>query len=113
MRNKVPAGALCLTNHMLYLGTGYRPTNHQPPTKIDLTNPQIIAIRLFFGLLECDIACNMDPSGEDELRAMFEEIVLCSDLVPFYAQLAQQIKDDGDDGLGGHEGVTAAFTVSL
>ena len=52
-------------------------------------------------------------SGEDELRAMFEEIVLCSDLLPFYAQCAQQIKDDGNDGLGGHEGVTAAFTVPL
>jgi hypothetical protein len=52
-------------------------------------------------------------NGEDELRAIFEEVVLCSDLLLFYIQLAQQIRDDGDNGLGGHEGVTAVFTVSL
>jgi hypothetical protein len=52
-------------------------------------------------------------NGEDELRAMFEEVVLCTDLLPFYAQLAQQIRDDGNDGLGRHTGVTAVFKVSL
>lgn len=36
--------------------------------------------------------------GEDDLIAEFEDIVLCQDLLPLYAKLAQQIQDEGDDG---------------
>lgn len=52
-------------------------------------------------------------NGEDELRARFEEVVLYSDLLLFYAQLAQQIRDNGNNPLGEHTGVTAVFKVSL
>ncbi|KIN05951.1 hypothetical protein OIDMADRAFT_49453 [Oidiodendron maius Zn] len=49
--------------------------------------------------------------GEDELIARFEEIVLCQDLLPIYAQLAQQVKEDGGDN--GLTASTPRFTVSL
>ncbi|KIN04940.1 hypothetical protein OIDMADRAFT_177292 [Oidiodendron maius Zn] len=47
-------------------------------------------------------------TGEDELTANFEEVILCQDLLPFYVQLAQQIENDG-----GNTGVMATFIVSV
>ena len=42
--------------------------------------------------------------GGDDLIAEVEDIVLCQDLLPLYAKLAQQIQDEGEDGQGNGDG---------